>query len=242
MTSRCLRLLLPLITTAAMGQATAPKQPAAASPVPYASVSELNLLLSEAEQASQAMQADLSKLRIERWKTDSGTKRDTEGDVESMQRNLQNALPEIISQLRSAPQSLPATFKLYRNLDALYEVFASVVESAGAFGSRDEYQFLQNDLSQLQRTRRSFADRMDSLSNSKEQEVTSLRTQLHDLQAASATAPTPPKKVVVDDSEPAKPVKKRTTKIPKLPAKPSIPTSGTATPQPAPAQPQPQPH
>ncbi len=244
-TSRCLRLLLPLITTAAIGQATAPKPPAAASPVPYASVSELNLMLSEVEQASQAIQADLSKLRIDRWKTDSGTKHDTEGDVESIQRNLQAALPEIVGQLRSAPESLPPTFKLYRNLDALYEVFASVVESAGAFGSKGEYQSLQNDLSQLQRARRSFADRMDSLSNSKEQEVARLRTQVQDLQAASAAAPPPPpKKVVVDDNPPAKPAKKKTTKSKKpATATSAPPPSGTsAPPQPAPSQPQAQPH
>jgi hypothetical protein len=235
-------LLLPLIATTASGQATAPTPPAASSPVPYASVSELNLLLSETEQVSQATQADLSKLRIERWKTDSGTKRDTQTDVESLQRNLQNALPEIVGQLRSAPESLPATFKLYRNLDALYEVFVSVVESAGAFGSKDEYQLLQNDLSQLERVRRSLGDRMDSLSNTKEQEVARLRTQVHDLQAASAAAPTPPKKVVVDDTQPAKPSAKKKTSKAKKPASTS-PTQNSGTTsgaQPTPPQPQPQ--
>jgi hypothetical protein len=236
-------LLLPLIATTAFGQAAAPTPPAS-SPVPYASVSELNLLLSQTEQLSQATQADLSKLRIERWKTDSGTKRDTQSDVESLQRNLHDALPEIVAQLRSVPESLPTTFKLYRNLDALYEVFASVVESAGAFGSKDEYQLLQNDLSQLQRLRRSLADRMDSLSNSKEQEVTHLRTQVHDLQAASAAAPPPPpKKVVVDDTQPAKPTAKKKTSKTKKPAS-TLPTQNSGTPptaQPAPSQPQPQP-
>jgi len=240
-TSCLLRLLLPMIATAAMGQGTVPKPPAAASPVPYTSVSQLNLMLSEVEQASQAMLADLSKLRMDRWKTDSATKRNAEGDAQSVQRNLQSALPEIVGQLRSAPESLPVTFKLYRNLDALYEVFASVVESAGAFGSRDEYQSLQNDLSGLQRARRSFADRMDSLSNSKEQEVMQLRAQVHDLRAATTAAPPPPTKVVVDDTEPAKPARKKPSKSKqKAAATSSTPASGTpTTPQPAPAQPQP---
>jgi hypothetical protein len=46
-------------------------------------------MLSQLEQASQATQLDLAKLRIEKWKVDSGSKRQTQGNVESVQRNLQ---------------------------------------------------------------------------------------------------------------------------------------------------------
>ena len=53
----------------------------------------------------------------------------------------------------SAPEDLAASFKLYRNLDALYDVFGQVVEAAGAFGSKDEYQNLSNDMSALQSAR-----------------------------------------------------------------------------------------
>ncbi len=91
-------------------------------------------------------QLDLAKLRIEKWKTDANTKRGSQGDADSIERNLQTALPEIIGRLRNSPENLTVTFKLYRNLDALYDVFGSVAESAGAFGGKDEYQSLQNDL------------------------------------------------------------------------------------------------
>ena len=74
--------------------------------------------------------------------------------MDSIQRNLQNALPEMIGQLRNAPEDLPATFKLYRNLDALYDVLGSVVESTGAFGSKDDFQALANDLSSFEGTRK----------------------------------------------------------------------------------------
>ena len=46
------------------------------------------------------MQADLAKTRIETWKTDGSTKRQTQGNVDSIQRNLQSALPEIVTQVR----------------------------------------------------------------------------------------------------------------------------------------------
>ena len=135
------------------------------------------------------------------------------------QRNLQNALPEMVGQLRNSPENLTATFKLYRNLDALYDVFASVVESSGAFGSRDEFQSLQNDFNALERSRHAVADRMEALTQSKEVELTKLRTELQNAQAA-AVPPAPPKKVVVDDTEPAvkkAPSKKSTSKAKKTP-------------------------
>ena len=202
-----------LLTILAIAQTAPSTPPSSSAPVAYSSVSELNLLLSGLEQTSQATQLDLAKLRIEKWKTDANTKRGEQTDVDSIQRNLQNALPEIVAQLRSSPEDLATTFKLYRNLDALYGVLGSVVESAGAFGSRDEFQSLQNDLNSLERARRSFADRMDTLAQSKEGELARLRAQVQTLQAAQTTAPPPPKKTVVDDTEaPKKTVKKKTPK------------------------------
>jgi septal ring factor EnvC (AmiA/AmiB activator) len=188
----------------ARAQAPAPNAP----PVPYSSVSQLNALLSQLDQASQAAQLDLARLRIDKWKTDSANKRQTQANVESIQRNLQSAMPEIVTQLRNSPEDLTATFKLYRNLDALYDVFGSVVESAGAFGSKEEFQALENDLGALERTRRSVADRMETLSGAKEAELGRLRAAL---QAAQSGASQPPKKVVVDDTEPPpkKPAKKK---------------------------------
>src|SRR5499433_636196 len=170
--------------------------------VSYASVSQLNMLLGQLEQASQATQVDLAKLRIEKWKTDSNSKHQAQSNVESMQRNLQSALPEMIAQLRGSPENLNSTFKLYRNLDALYDVFSSVVESAGAFGSKDDFQTLENDLNSLEKSRRAFADRLDSLSGSKDAELARLRMALQSAQASLAAQP--PKKVVVDDNEPPK--------------------------------------
>jgi DNA repair exonuclease SbcCD ATPase subunit len=202
-------------------QAPAPNPPA----VPYASVNQLNGLLSQLEQASQTAQLDMAKLRIDKWKTDSSNKHQTQANVESIQRNLQSAMPEIVAQLRNSPEDLPATFKLYRNLDALYDVFGSVVESAGAFGSKEEFQAMENDLGALEKSRRSFADRLETLAGAKEMELTRLRTAL---QNAQASANQPPKKVVVDDTEqPKKPVKKKAS-----------PKPGTSTTQPPPNKPQ----
>jgi len=230
--------VLPYLVMAASAQVPSP--PASATkppPVPYASVSQLNLMLSQLEQVSQATQADLAKLRIEKWKTDSNTKRGTQADVESIQRNLQMALPEIIGQLRASPENIVTTFKLYHNLDALYDVLGPVVESSGAFGPKDEFQSMQNDFTALERSRRDLAERMESLASAKEGELTQLRGQVRELQAAAAP-PTPPKKVVVDDTQPEKkPVKKKSaTKSAKPAPPPTTQKSGTTTPSQPPAQ------
>jgi len=223
-----------LLATMAMAQ-VAPGSQAAAPPVSYSSASELNHWLSQLQQTSQAMQLDLASLRIEKWKTDANTKQNTINDINSIQRNLKDALPEIMGRLQSSPENLPTSFELYRNLDALYDVFTSVVESAGAFGSRNEYQSMQNDLGALETERHSFADRVEKLASAKEGEVANLRSQLQKAQAVQEA--TPAKKVVVDDTEePKKTVKKKSPAKKTKPA-PATPTPTTPETQP-PAQPQ----
>jgi hypothetical protein len=213
------------------------------TPVSYASVTQLNGLLSQLEAASKNTQADLVKLRIEHWKADNGTKKQALTNVDSIQRNLQGALPEIIAQLRATPEDVPASFKLYRNLDALYDVLGSVVEGTGAFGTKDDLQTLSNDLTAFESTRKQMADRIQTLASSKEAEIIRLRT---DLKSAQAAIPvTPPKKIVVDDNEPAKkpPVKKKPAAKPATPSsttgtKPAAGSQNAPAAQPQPAKPQ----
>jgi hypothetical protein len=201
-----------MVTTLAQSGPAAVANPAnggQGQPVSYASVTQLNALLSQIEAASKDTQADLGKLRIERWKADGSYKKQALGNVDSIQRNLQGALPEMISQLRNAPEDLPPTFKLYRNLDALYDVLRNITEDAAAYGSKDDLQSLSNDLSAFEGTRKQLAERIENLSSSKESELTRLRGQLRALQAQVEAVP--PKKIVVDDTEPPKkpPVKKK---------------------------------
>jgi len=211
----------------------------AATPVSYASVTELNGMLAQLEATSKSTQADLVRLRVERWKTDNSYKKQTLANVDSIQRNLQSALPEIITQLQAAPEDLPATFKLYRNLDALYDVLGSVTESAGAFGSKDDFQSLSNDLNGFEGTRKQMAQRIESLSSAKEAEIVRLRADLKTAQAAvPATSATAAKKTVVDDNQaekkPAATAKKKPTTKPKT----TTPSGQTpATPTPAAAKP-----
>ena len=197
-------ILLLLAGGAAAAQVANPPS----GPVSYASSNEINALLGQLDSTAQNISAAISRLRISKWKVDSGTRQQEQANAESIQRNLQSALPALTSAVRANPDDLAASFRLFRNLDALYDVMSNVTESAGAFGPRDDYQALDSSFNTLDHLRRSFADRMETLASTQQSELAQLRTQVRTLQAANP--PTPPKKVIVDDNEPPKkPVRKK---------------------------------
>jgi hypothetical protein len=208
------KTLLPLILAfAAICVAQTPAQPQNASGgIQSNDFGQINNLLLQLDQTSRAAMANLAKLRIEKWKADSSVKQQYQANVDSLQRNLSSALPEIENTVRNAPQDLTANLKLYRNLNALYDVFASVAESAGAFGPKDQYEPLAEQTAQFDQLRRSVADRLEQLATAKEIELSRLRNQVQKVQQQQAAQP--PKKIVVDDNQPAPKSKKKKTSTP----------------------------
>ncbi len=197
--------------------------------VSVASMNELNNLLANLQRTSENTGVDIARLRVDKWKADSNSKRQAQDNSTSILRNLQNALPGIVAEVRAAPEDLAPTFKLYRNLDALYDVLGTQTELAGAFGSKNEYQALSSDLSNIESIRRTLADRVQALASSRDAELARLRTQMRNSQAAAAA--TSPKKVIVDDEEPPKKTVKKKKKPAAKPAE-----SGTTTQQQPPPQ------
>ena len=189
-------------------------------------VTDLDRLQVAATQTS----TDIEQLRIEKWKTDGATKQQAQSDAQSIRRNLTSALPGMIAAARAAPQDLGAEFKLYRNLNAVYDVLASVTESAGAFGTRSEYDALARQLATIGTVRHNLGESLEQLAASIQTELNQLRAQVQTLQRQAAAASTPPKKVVVDDAEPAKKSstsRKKTTAA--KPASADAASSGTET-------------
>jgi hypothetical protein len=191
--------------------------------------------LDRLQSASALTETAIGSLRIEKWKADVNSKRQAASNAESIQRNLRSALPGIISSVRSAPQDMTAEFKLYRNLNALYDVMGSLTESAGAFGPRSEYDALAQQLEIFDNIRRNLGDSLERLTASTQSQLEQLRTQVHMLQAqAQANAAPPPKKVVVDDTATSsKATSTHKKKTSKSTDKPSA-SPGTTTPSPNP--------
>jgi hypothetical protein len=198
--------------------------------LPLAAQQDPSATLNALEQTSRNSIADISHLRVEKWKADGATKKSAQTDSDSIQRNMASALPELIAKVRTTPGDLNANFKLYRNLNVLYDVFSRFTETAGAFGSREDFDTLAKDLDGIDSARRALADRLDTLSASAQSELTQYRAQARTAQASPAE---PPKKIVIDDSEPAKPTakKKKPAAKPADPnANPSSANSGTPAP------------
>jgi hypothetical protein len=160
--------------------------------------------LGQLNEVVENVRVDLARLRVDKWKAaDAASRRQAEANAESVQRNLAAALPAIVQQVRANPGSVVATFKLYRNLNALYDVMSSLAESAGAFGSNEEYRALANDTSNLDTLRRSLADRVETMATFRDNEVAQWQGRARQASPAAAAA-APPKKIVVDDNDPVK--------------------------------------
>lgn len=193
-------LFLFSLSSIALGQtttapATAPSSARATSPSMAPILADLDRLQAAAAQAN----LDLGHIRIEKWKADSNSKQQAQGNADSVQRNLTTALPALIDSVRNAPQDVNAQFKLYRNLNVLYDVLASLTESAGAFGPRSDYDALAQQRGVIDSVRRNLGDELEKLTFSTQLELNQLRTEVRTLKRQSAAA-TPPKKVVVDDT------------------------------------------
>jgi hypothetical protein len=208
--------------------------PSAGSQQPAMSYSMTPVLsdLDQLQAVSAGLEGAIARLKIDKWKADTNSKRQAQSNAESIQRNLKSALPGMISGVRSAPQDLGVEFKLYRNLNALYDVVGSLTESAGAFGPKNDYEALAQQLDSLDGIRRKLGDSLEQLTSSTQSQLDQLRMQVKTLQAQAANAPAPPKKVVVDDTEkPASTSKKKAKK-------PAPKTSGAATGSPTTSSPQ----
>ena len=219
-------LLLPFfMISSGLAQAAPASSPAAGS------VSMTSILpdLDRLQAAGTEINRDLGLIRIDKWKVDSNSKQQAQTNADSVRRNLTTALPGLIDNVRAAPQDLTAEFKLYRNLNALYDVLASLTESTGAFGARNDYDALAQQLGVIDSVRHNLGNALEGLTASTQSEVNQLRTQVRTLQQAAAVAPPPPKKVVVDDTEPVKKTSHKKKAATKAPAGTATPNSGSGS-------------
>lgn len=160
----------------------------------------LRELLIQVQANAQKSDQDLARLRIDKWKADSASKQQADASVVSIRRNLTNAVPDLLQRIQASPGSLNANFRLYRNMNALYDTFSSLAESAGAFASNDQFQPLSADVYQLDQLRRQIAERVDMLAGANDAELARLRARIGNTTAGTKSSSN---KVVVDDSKPA---------------------------------------
>jgi hypothetical protein len=179
----------------------------AAQSTPEPTTSGLDSVLAKVQQTAKTTDADLAQLHIDKWKTDNDQKAQLQQVSTSLHKNLTLAVPDLVREVQSGKGSVSATFKLYHNLNVVYEYLNSLADAASGLGRREESEPLNRDAATLDSVRQ-------ELSTYIEQAAVTL-----ELKARPAPTPTPapvaaPKKIVVDDDNSKKsatPKKKRTS-------------------------------
>src|SRR6478672_13622648 len=182
---------------------------------------DLNTILLQVQKATSSANANLGKLRIEKWKTDSQQKQQMQQVADSLQKNIANAVPGLISDVQSSRGGVLASFKLYHNVNVVYEFLSSMAEAAGAFGKKEEYQPLEGDAAALDTARQNLSIYIEQAAGKME---AMNRAAANALQAGKAPGTVVPgKKVVAIDENDAparkraKPAKKKTSTPPAQP-------------------------
>ncbi|MGC2698184.1 MAG: hypothetical protein WA738_20535 [Candidatus Angelobacter sp.] len=187
---------------------------------------DLNAIVLQIQRATSSANADIGKLRIEKWKTDSDQKQQLREISDSLQKNIANAVPGLINDVQSSRGGVVATFKLYHNLNVLYEFLSSLADAAGSLGKKDEYEPLAADAGTLDSARQNLSTYIEQAANRLE---TLARPPATPTPSRQALTPVPGKVVVIDDTaEPAKkPVKRAKKKASALPPSGSTQTANT---------------
>jgi hypothetical protein len=195
-------------------------------PLLHAAQAQASLALGNALQqvsiASAHLRRALDSINVPKWKAPGDVRQTTASDVDSMQRDVADTLPNLINTALADPAKVSPAFAVYRNVDALYDVLLRVSETAQLAGSNDA-RLLEDQRAALQDARSQLGASLLQSAQVQDAEVVHLRS------AAAAAPPPPPAKSTVIDDGPAatsKSTKKRTHK------------PATTSPAPAPATPQ----
>lgn len=187
------------------------------------------------------MNANIARLRIEKWRTDPDQKEQLQKLANSLQRNVTYAVPGLISDVQNSRGSVSSAFKLYHDVNVVYEYLSSLADAAGSLGRKEEYDPLAEDAAALDSAR-------EGLSSYIEQTALVLETppkpSPNAVSSAEGESAGGGRKIIVEEvsGKPAKPTKKKTSTSPAKPAATPAPgkpgaASGKANPPSAAAKP-----
>jgi hypothetical protein len=227
-----------LLSCAGPGAMAQPRPQASANPQSQAApqASDLNAIVLQVQQATSSATVNISKLRIEKWKTDSGQRQQLQQVADSLQKNIANAVPGLVNEVSSSKGSALSSFKLYHNLNVLYEFLSGLADAAGSLGRREEYEPLAADAAAIDTARQNLSTYIEQTVGKLEAEnrPAAGTTALQGRQSPGTVVPGK-KVVVIDDTDPppakkrVKPTKKKASNPPAAPAS-TPPTQSAVTP------------
>lgn len=197
-------------------------QPATPAPTAVAPSSILQPALS-------GVQNSTANLNISKWKAPGSVRQATQRDVDSIQNDLGRTLPNLLASADAAPASIPPSFAVYRNVDALYDVLLRVSETADLAAPENEASSVADALQRLEAARTQLGDTILGMSQRQEAQMVALVAAARSAKASPAAQS---HENVIDDG-PAKTTTSKAKK--KAPAKKPAPKPAGET---APSAPQ----
>jgi hypothetical protein len=210
-------------------QPATPQRIPAVSPVP-AAATNVNSILTAVQQATNSASVDIGKLRVERWKTDADQKQQLQHIGDSLQKSIANAIPALMADVQSSRGGVSASFKLYHNLNVIYENLNYLADVAGGLGKKEEFEPLAADCAALETARQNLSIYITESAGKLE-----AANRQPPANAAPVQTQVPGKKVVIinDEDQPAKktvkPTKKKTSP-PSTSTSPAAPAQAAAAP------------
>jgi hypothetical protein len=165
------------------------------------------------------VQRSISALNIPRWRAPGEVKNAAQQNTASIQRDLSDTLPGLLSKADAAPTNVPPAFAVYRNIDALYDVLLRVSETASLAAPQGEADALFSSLNKLEGARSQLGDAILNASQQREDQVVKLEAAVRAAAAAAQAQAPPPKTTVVEDgAAPPSTAKKKKKPAAKPPA------------------------
>jgi hypothetical protein len=184
-------------STALPGPAPSAETPAPASPVPSVTLSP----------ALAALKRTLPTLHPDKWKLPAPVAKETQNNLDSIRRDLDNTLPPLLANADANAGAIPAVLPAYRNIEALYDVLLRVNQVAILVAPDPQLTALQQAINALEDSRRTLGDSLQTTALAESQQLTDLRVTLHKLQTAA-----PPPAPVCAPPPVTTPAKKPTVK------------------------------
>jgi len=205
------------------GKPQQPQQPVQVMGPPV----NLDAILAQVQKATSSASVNIGHLRIEKWRTDADQKQQLQQIAEALQRNIATALPGLMNDVQTSKGGVLASFKLYHNLNVVYENLSYLADVTGSLGKKEEFEPLAQDAQSLESARSNLSTYIEQTATKLEVAYVQLRTAEQAREAAAASAP--PKVMVIDDDTKPKPKKKSSKSSAKT-------TKKKASPSPTPAQ------
>jgi hypothetical protein len=192
----CFLALLSLLFTfgapALVGQQTAPVAPGAFD-------------LSSLRPALDNVKSTVGGLSVSRWKVPGPVRANVEGDIASIQHDLNDTLPGLMASAGTGSSSVLPQFAVFRNLDALYDVLLRVAETANFANASADAASLEAARASLEDGRARLGTWLMQALGAQDAELVRLKTP----PPAPAVAPPPAKTVIDDGPAPPKPRKRK---------------------------------